>query len=668
MTGGGFIAVDSDDGNSSRLTGHSHVSGPKYLHLPAMTIGLFGVQLFWSVEQSYGSPYLLSLGLSKSAMAMVFLAGPLSGLIMQPLIGVLADSCTSRFGRRRPYMMGGILVCILAMLLLGWTKQVAGWFTPSKTLVLAFGVLSIYIIDFSINAVMAVDRALLVDVLPSSDQPAANAWAARMMSIGSVAGFYVGNLSLPSILPFFGNTELEVLSILASILLLGGHVVTMLMVKEKVLLQPKSSGSATATFLKQMKEIITTARILPRVIKQICIIQFFTWLSWFPLLFYTTIYIGDLHKRAYYTSLLMTESVGPSSVGMLGGSIGTRQAMDPEELEEESTRLGSRALFLSAVVSLLGNFILPFFVFETRKKKATHTIGHSTYEANGVQNGGYASKTRSWGIPDMLKVHLASLWASSHAVFAACMFGTFFTSTVTGATLLITATGFSWAIIMWAPLALLAEAILTEPAPGSTDASAIMLQDTRSRPDVNETIFEDPGLDSDAESDSERQIKLDKAEARRGLIGNHDAGISRVDLGRDHSDDEEEGEDAVLVGRRRDLEEADGDREHEGGLSAKVGIILGIQNIFVVIPQFFVTGLASIVFAIFDQAPPVHVRDGDVGNSTVSALVRDDEEEDAALLQAANSNSVVYIFRLGGVAALVAFVLCWRLARELKHR
>ncbi len=119
----------------------------------------------------------------------------------------------------------------------------------------------------------------------------------------------------------------------------------------------------------------------------------------------------------------MTESVGPSSVGMLGGSIGIRQAMDPEELEEESTRLGSRALFLSAVVSLLGNFILPFFVFETRKKKA---IGHS---ANGVQNGGYAprplaSKTRSWGIPDILKVHLASLWASSHAVFAACMFGT----------------------------------------------------------------------------------------------------------------------------------------------------------------------------------------------------------------------------------------------------
>lgn len=132
MTGGAFVSVGDDDGaDTSKLTGHAHIYGPKLLRLPVLTVGLLGMQLFWSVEQSYGSPYLLSLGLSKSAMAMVFLAGPLSGLIMQPLIGVLADSCTSRFGRRRPYMAGGVAVCVLAMLLLGWTKAVAGWFSSS---------------------------------------------------------------------------------------------------------------------------------------------------------------------------------------------------------------------------------------------------------------------------------------------------------------------------------------------------------------------------------------------------------------------------------------------------------------------------------------------------------------------------------------------------------
>src|SRR5690606_4215964 len=92
------------------------------------------------------SPYLLSLGLSKSSMAIVFLAGPLSGLIMQPLIGmrptahlypvftqrcigVLADNSTSRFGRRRPYMMLGTVLCMAGLLLLGFTTPAASIFT-----------------------------------------------------------------------------------------------------------------------------------------------------------------------------------------------------------------------------------------------------------------------------------------------------------------------------------------------------------------------------------------------------------------------------------------------------------------------------------------------------------------------------------------------------------
>lgn len=130
MTGGGFILPDSSPQNdSNRFKGHPHIYGPSFLRFPLLTISFLGVQIFWSVEMSYASPYLLSLGLSKSDMAMVFLAGPLSGLIMQPLIGVLADGCTSRWGRRRPYMLGGSLVCVAAMLLLGWTKEVAGWFT-----------------------------------------------------------------------------------------------------------------------------------------------------------------------------------------------------------------------------------------------------------------------------------------------------------------------------------------------------------------------------------------------------------------------------------------------------------------------------------------------------------------------------------------------------------
>lgn len=102
---------------------------------------------------------------------------------------------------------------------------------------------------------MAVDRALIVDALPTSAQANANAWGARMLGIGSVAGFFVcvpdfplvpssifftynpnrGNLDLPRIFPFLGSAQLEVLSVIASLVLLGTHFVTAATVKERVL-------------------------------------------------------------------------------------------------------------------------------------------------------------------------------------------------------------------------------------------------------------------------------------------------------------------------------------------------------------------------------------------------------------------------------------------------
>lgn len=151
------LAEDGEQDNNSHLAGVAKILGPRWLQLPTLTIGLLGVQVFWSIEMSYGTPYLRSLGLSKSAVATVFLAGPVSGLIVQPLIGVLADNSKSRFGRRRPYMLAGTCICVVAMLLLGFTRPFASLFTPSDSLanqILAvwLAILALFTIDFSINA------------------------------------------------------------------------------------------------------------------------------------------------------------------------------------------------------------------------------------------------------------------------------------------------------------------------------------------------------------------------------------------------------------------------------------------------------------------------------------------------------------------------------------
>ncbi|EIN14438.1 hypothetical protein PUNSTDRAFT_117932 [Punctularia strigosozonata HHB-11173 SS5] len=648
MTAGGFTALPSaEDGvhDGSKWRGVARILGPAWARLPALTVGLLGVQTAWSIEMAYASPYLLGLGLSKSYMAMVFLAGPISGLIVQPLIGVLADNSKSSMGRRRPYMLSAAAIVASGMLLLGFTREVSTLFTSSDLLTIWLAVLAIYIIDFSINAVQAVDRALIVDTLPTREQAAGNAWAARMLGIGSVAGFYIGNMDLPGWLPGLGKTELQVLVILGSVLLISTHLVTAFCVKERILV---SSSRPTASFRKECRDIWDNMLSLPRVIRQICFIQFFAWIGWFPVLFYTTAYIGDLHVRA-------------SSLPANG---------DHSAVEAAGTRLGSRALFFHSVTALAANIVLPFFVVDNQDKGRSTAL--SLFE----------SKTGK--LFDKFKVHLATLWAASHLLFFLCMEGTWFTSSVAGNTTLFTILGFSWAITQWAPFVLLAEAILSESA-AVDDASSISLGDQRTNhprhlPDsVEETrpLFgaaEDVdaqipsrGQSSESSARSSARSSLEghrRASSALGIVPESDARLSRLDLHAHAMDAESE------------------PRSMGASLAAKSGIILGIHNVFIVLPQLLSTGFSSLVFAMLD--PDKSVLHGDHpgsikppfnGSSESLPLTTPLVPRQGTAIQTTGTdgpNTYAIIFRLdrrlGGLSAAVACVLAYRLRRELKRR
>lgn len=135
-------------------------------YLIILTISLAGLQIAWSVELSNGSPYLLSLGLSKSLMALVWIAGPLSGTLVQPYVGVRSDNCRISWGKRKPFMVAGAGATIMSLLALAWTKEIVGGFLglfgahkedPGvKVTIIVVAVLFVYILDFAINTSMTV--------------------------------------------------------------------------------------------------------------------------------------------------------------------------------------------------------------------------------------------------------------------------------------------------------------------------------------------------------------------------------------------------------------------------------------------------------------------------------------------------------------------------------
>jgi solute carrier family 45 protein 1/2/4 len=99
----------------------------------------------------------------------VWIAGPLSGLLVQPIIGAIADDSRSRWGRRRPIIVVGTAIVAASLLVLGFTKEIVEAFISDPntarpwTIVLA--ILSIYMVDFAINAGKPYTRGTLLRLL-----------------------------------------------------------------------------------------------------------------------------------------------------------------------------------------------------------------------------------------------------------------------------------------------------------------------------------------------------------------------------------------------------------------------------------------------------------------------------------------------------------------------
>lgn len=100
-----------------------------------LTVSMLGLDVCWTTEMTYATPYLLSLGLSKQGLSLVWIAGPLSGLVMQPIIGMISDKSTLKWGRRRPFMMAGTVAVAFCLLVLGWTQEIVGLFVKDAELV-----------------------------------------------------------------------------------------------------------------------------------------------------------------------------------------------------------------------------------------------------------------------------------------------------------------------------------------------------------------------------------------------------------------------------------------------------------------------------------------------------------------------------------------------------
>ena len=137
-----------------------------------------GIQFGWALQLSLLTPYVQQLGISHAWASVIWLCGPLSGLFVQPLVGHVSDRCTSRFGRRRPFILAGAVSIIISVLIIGYSADI-GWMlgdtTDSRVRAVVAFVFGFWILDVANNMTQGPCRALLADltgkilICPSDD-------------------------------------------------------------------------------------------------------------------------------------------------------------------------------------------------------------------------------------------------------------------------------------------------------------------------------------------------------------------------------------------------------------------------------------------------------------------------------------------------------------------
>ncbi|KAF5966413.1 SUT1D-like sucrose transporter [Fusarium coicis] len=392
-----FKSQGRNPANMASWSGQPAIRGnSEAVRMILLSFVTIGITFTWGIEMTYCTPYLLNLGLTKSNTSLVWIAGPLSGLIVQPVVGVIADA--------------------------SFTREIVGFVVAddeaAKRPTIVLAVLAIYVVDFAINAVMSCSKSLIVDTLPIHKQQTGAAWSSRMSAIGHMIAYGAGAVDLLKLFgTTLGDTQFKQLTVISTIALLSSTSLTCWAVTERVLLASKPTQHEGR--FKVFRQIWSTLLNLPPRIQAICWAQFWAWIGWFPFLFYSTTWVGETYFR-YDVPTDARKS--KDTLGAIG-------------------RIGSTALVIYSVITFAGAWILPMFVQSPEDNSFTHRPPQAI--------AGFLTRFNK------VKPDLLTAWMLGHIMFAASMSLAPFATSFRFATVLVCLCGIPWTLAMWAPSAFL---------------------------------------------------------------------------------------------------------------------------------------------------------------------------------------------------------------------
>jgi maltose/moltooligosaccharide transporter len=325
-----------------------------------MNFGFFGIQFSFGLQQSNMSAIYKYLGADEASLPMLWLAGPITGLIIQPIVGAISDGTWSpKWGRRKPFFLIGALLSSVALLLMPF----------SNTLFMAASLL--WILDVANNLAMEPYRAFVADKLDDKQQSLgflmqsfftglgitlANFTPAILVSLGilAITDKLANGIPTYTYWAFFIGAFASISSVLISIITTKEYPPT---TEELAAIAEKKKRTIFQTV---WTDIVVAFRTMPLTMKQLIPVKFFTWYAMFCYWQYIT---STLSISIFNTTDQASEGFSKAQLltGSLNGTYNIICFMVAFLLVPLALKIGAKGVhFFALLLGGIGLLSIPF--------------------------------------------------------------------------------------------------------------------------------------------------------------------------------------------------------------------------------------------------------------------------------------------------------------------
>lgn len=287
-----------------------------------MSMGFLGIQMAFGLQNGNASRILGNFGADVHELSWFWLVAPITGLIVQPIIGHMGDNTWSPLGRRKPYFLIGAILCAIGLVLLPNAASATQMMAAN---VLLLAVIFLAMMDASINVAMEPFRALVGDMLPKHQGTLGFSIQTILIGIGAVIVSY-----LPDWLTKLGVSNVAKEGFVADNVIYAfycGAVILLLTIIYTIITTKEYSPKEFAEFdggkeiveqPSKFSNIFNDFAKIPTIMKKLGIVQFFSWFALFTMWVFTTSALATHH---FGLSPQDTHSVAFNKAGDLTGKL-----------------------------------------------------------------------------------------------------------------------------------------------------------------------------------------------------------------------------------------------------------------------------------------------------------------------------------------------------------